>query len=91
MQTRLILDTPEKRERARKMGVGDPDRKYEIEDLATGDVVVAATGVTEGPLLRGVRFKGSVIETETIVYRSNTGTVRRIMGEHSDLKKLHLD
>ena len=91
MQGRLILDTPEKRERAATMGVSDPGRKYDVTDLASGDVVVAATGVTEGALLKGVRFHGDVIETETIVYRSNTGTVRRILGEHRELAKFHLD
>lgn len=91
MQTRLILDTPEKRARAKTMGVDDPARKYSIEDLASGDVVVSATGVTDGALLSGVRFGKNVIETETIVYRSATGTVRRIRGEHRDLTKFHLD
>ncbi|TXM89184.1 fructose-bisphosphatase class II family protein, partial [Methylobacterium sp. WL122] len=82
MQGRLILDTLEKRRRAQDMGIGDPNRKYELTDLARGDVTVAATGVTDGALLRGVRFKPGVIETETVVYRSATGTVRRILGEH---------
>ncbi len=91
MQGRLILDTPEKTERARRMGVKDPAKKYDLSELASGDVVVAATGVTDGALLRGVRFHGEIVETETIVYRSLTGTVRRIRGEHRDLKKFHLD
>ncbi|MCJ2041522.1 class II fructose-bisphosphatase [Methylobacterium sp. J-059] len=82
MQGRLILDTPEKRRRAQDMGIGNPNRKYELTDLARGDVIVAATGVTDGALLRGVRFRPGVIETETVVYRSATGTVRRILGEH---------
>lgn len=91
MQGRLILDTEEKRERARGMGVTDPDRIYEMEDLASGDVIVAATGVTDGALLKGVKFGKDVIETETIVYRSVTGTVRRITGEHRDLSKFQLE
>ena len=91
MQGRLILDTPEKRERARKMGVTDPDRKYDLNDLARGDVVVAATGVTDGALLDGVRFKDGHVETDTIVYRSVTGTVRRIRAEHRNIDKFHLD
>ncbi|MFC0283704.1 class II fructose-bisphosphatase [Camelimonas abortus] len=91
MQGRLILDTEEKRERARGMGVTDPDRVYDMEDLASGDVIVAATGVTDGALLRGVRFGKNVIETETIVYRSVTGTVRRIIAEHRDLSKFQLE
>ncbi|AWN42344.1 class II fructose-bisphosphatase [Methylobacterium durans] len=82
MQGRLILDSADKRERAARMGIADPNRKYELTDLARGDVIVAATGVTDGALLKGVRFKPGVIETETVVYRSSTGTVRRILGEH---------
>ena len=91
MQGRLILDTEEKRTRAADMGVKDPNRKYDMRDLASGDVVVAATGVTDGALLKGVRFGKEVIETETIVYRSATGTVRRIHGEHREFSKFHLD
>ena len=91
MQGRLILDTEAKRERAAKMGVADPRRKYALAELAGGDVIVAATGVTDGALLQGVRFLGDRVETETIVYRSATGTVRRIQGEHRELAKFHLD
>jgi fructose-1,6-bisphosphatase II / sedoheptulose-1,7-bisphosphatase len=91
MQGRLILDTPEKRERAAKMGVADPDRKYDVTDLVRGDVVVAATGVTDGALLTGVKFRGDLIETETLVYRSSTGTVRRIKAEHRNRDKFHLE
>ena len=64
------------------MGIRDPNRKYELTDMARGDVIVAATGVTDGALLKGVRFKPGMIVTETVVYRSATGTVRRIQGEH---------
>ncbi|UGV26571.1 class II fructose-bisphosphatase [Rhodopseudomonas boonkerdii] len=91
MQTRLILDTEEKRERAAKMGVTDPKLIYGIEDMAKGDCLFAATGVTDGALLSGVKFRGDVIETETIVMRSVTGTVRVIKGEHRQLEKFHLD
>jgi fructose-1,6-bisphosphatase II / sedoheptulose-1,7-bisphosphatase len=91
MQGRLILDTPEKVERARTMGVKDPRKKYEMAELASGDVIVSATGVTDGSLLSGVRFGRDVIETETIVYRSITGTVRKIHGEHREFEKFRLD
>jgi fructose-1,6-bisphosphatase II / sedoheptulose-1,7-bisphosphatase len=91
MQGRLILDTPEKVERARGMGVADPKRKYEMIDLAAGDVIVSATGVTDGQLLSGVRFGKEVIHTETIVYRSITGTVRKIQAEHREFEKFRLD
>ncbi len=82
MQGRLILDTPERRRRASEMGIADLGRKYGLTDLASGDVIVAATGVTDGALLRGVRFRPDRIQTETLVYRSEAGTVRRILGEH---------
>jgi len=91
IQGRLILDTEEKRERAAKMGITDPRKKYEMEDMVRGDCLFAATGVTTGSLLRGVRFGGPVIETETVVMRSITGTVRWIRAEHRQLDKFHLD
>ena len=91
MQCRLILDSDEKRERALKMGVTDPKMIYGIEDMAKGDCLFAATGVTDGSLLSGVKFRKNVIETETIVMRSVTGTVRIIRGEHRQFEKFHLD
>ena len=91
MQCRLVLDTEERRERAAKMGVTDPRKRYEIEDMVRGDCLFAATGVTDGAMLRGVRFRKDIIETETVVMRSVTGTVRRIMAEHRQLEKFHLD
>ena len=87
MQGRLILDTEAKRERAFKMGIIDPTKKYDMRDLASGDVIVCATGVTDGALLKGVRFGKDVIETETVIYRSVTGTVRRIQAEHREMSK----
>jgi fructose-1,6-bisphosphatase II / sedoheptulose-1,7-bisphosphatase len=91
MQGRLILDTEEKRTRAAGMGVKDPNKKYDMTEMARGDVILAATGVTDGALLKGVRFTKDVIETETVVYRSATGTVRRIQAEHREFAKFHLD
>ena len=82
MQCRLVLDTEEKRSRAAKMGIKDPRKKYGITDMVKGECVFAATGVTDGNLLKGVRFRKNIIETETVVMRSATGTVRRIMAEH---------
>ncbi|MBO0750823.1 MAG: class II fructose-bisphosphatase [Bradyrhizobiaceae bacterium] len=89
-QGRLILDTEEKRARAAKMGVTDPNRKYLMEEMVSGDCLFAATGVTTGSLLRGVRFRGGLIETETVVMRSVTGTVRWVRAEHRQLDKFHL-
>jgi fructose-1,6-bisphosphatase II / sedoheptulose-1,7-bisphosphatase len=91
MQCRLILDSEEKRERASKMGVTDPRMIYGIEEMVRGDCLFAATGVTTGSLLSGVKFRKDVIETETVVMRSVTGTVRYIKAEHRQLEKFHLD
>jgi fructose-1,6-bisphosphatase II / sedoheptulose-1,7-bisphosphatase len=91
MQCRLVLDTEERRTRAAKMGIKDPKKKYEIEDMVKGDCLFAATGVTTGAMLNGVRFGKDMIETETVVMRSVTGTVRRITAEHRQFEKFHLD
>jgi fructose-1,6-bisphosphatase II / sedoheptulose-1,7-bisphosphatase len=87
MQARLIVDTDEKRERVAKMGIKDPRQTYGIEDMVRGDCLFAATGVTDGRMLRGVRFGKDVIETETVVMRSASGTVRWIRAEHRKLDK----
>jgi fructose-1,6-bisphosphatase II / sedoheptulose-1,7-bisphosphatase len=91
MQCRLVLDSDEKRERAKKMGIADPRKKYEVVDMVKGDCLFAATGVTDGSFLRGVKFRKEVIETETVVMRSVTGTVRYIRAEHRQLDKFYLD
>jgi fructose-1,6-bisphosphatase II / sedoheptulose-1,7-bisphosphatase len=90
MECRLVLDTEEKRERALKMGIKDPRKKYLMHDMVRGDCLFAATGVTDGAMLRGVKFKREGIETETVVMRSVTGTVRWIRAEHRELEKFHL-
>jgi fructose-1,6-bisphosphatase II / sedoheptulose-1,7-bisphosphatase len=59
--------------------------------MVRGDCLFAATGVTDGAMLRGVKFGTNVIETETVVMRSVTGTVRRVLAEHRELAKFHLD
>jgi fructose-1,6-bisphosphatase II / sedoheptulose-1,7-bisphosphatase len=82
MQGRLVLDTEQKRARAASMGVKDPRRKYQMEEMVRGDCLFSATGVTDGSMLRGVKFRKGVIETETVVMRSVTGTVRLIRAEH---------
>ena len=87
MQGRLILDTPEKVGRAEKMGISDPNRKYDMEEMASGDVMFAATGVTDGNMLQGVRFSKSAITTHTIVMRSSSKTVREIKARHQDIEK----
>src|SRR5271170_2119532 len=82
MQTRLVIDTEEKRDRAARMGIKDPRRKYQIEDLVKGECLFAATGVTDGRMLRGVQFAATMIETETVLMRSTSGTIRWIRAEH---------
>jgi fructose-1,6-bisphosphatase II / sedoheptulose-1,7-bisphosphatase len=91
MQTRLIIDTEELRERTLKMGIKDPKKKYQIEDMVRGDCLFAATGVTSGAMLSGVKFGRDVIQTDTVVMRSVTGTVRRVLAEHRQFDKFHLD
>lgn len=87
MQGRLILDTEEKAARAAKMGVTDPDKAYTMEEMASGDVLFAATGVTDGNMLRGVKFGRTHITTHTVAMRSSTGTVRWIEARHEDKSK----
>jgi fructose-1,6-bisphosphatase II / sedoheptulose-1,7-bisphosphatase len=83
MQARLVFEDAAQIERARGMGVGDPDHKYEITELAGGDVVFAATGVTSGSILRGVRRFGHGAITHSIVMRSKSRTVRYIEARHN--------
>ena len=78
MEGRLLPASDEQRERTQKMGIADVNRKFRLEDMASADVIFSATGVTDGSLLDGVHFSGDFAETETLVMRSRTGTVRRI-------------
>ncbi|KJS11458.1 MAG: fructose 1,6-bisphosphatase, partial [Hoeflea sp. BRH_c9] len=87
MQGRLQLNTEEKIARAEKMGISDPRRIYTMDDMASGDVLFAATGVTDGNMLQGVRFTRDAIITHTIVMRSSSRTVREIKARHQDLTK----
>ena len=77
IQGRLMPMKDEERERAAKMGA-DVNRKYTMQDMASGDVIFSASGVTDGSLMEGVHFRGDFAETETVVMRAKTGTVRRI-------------
>ena len=83
MQCKLILDTPAKRDRARGMGIHDFNRVYDVGDLASGDVLFAATGVTDGSLLEGIRLRRNSVQTSTIVMRSWSQTVRWIKARHA--------
>ncbi len=82
LQGRLRFRSAEEKARAERMGVKDEHRIYQTEDLAKGDVMFAATGVTKGYLLDGVRFFGDSAKTESIVMRSKSGTVRVINATH---------
>ena len=82
LQGRLRFRNDEERARAKRMGVPPEDTIYMTEDLAKGDVMFAATGVTKGYLLDGVRFFGDGAKTESIVMRSKSGTVRVINSTH---------
>jgi fructose-1,6-bisphosphatase II / sedoheptulose-1,7-bisphosphatase len=91
MQGRLVLGSEEQRGRARKAGVTDPRRIYDMTELARGDVLFAATGVTDGSLLSGVRFGPRSIGTHTVVMRSSSRTIRWIKADHQDLEKFEND
>jgi fructose-1,6-bisphosphatase II / sedoheptulose-1,7-bisphosphatase len=78
MQGRLHPLKKEETERAAAMGIAEIRRKFTMEEMASGDVIFSATGVTDGSLLQGVHFRGKFADTETVVMRSKTGTVRRI-------------
>lgn len=82
-QGRLLFRNDDERQRARKWGIDDLDRIYDLDDLAKGDCIFAATGVTNGSLLEGVkRLRGGKMTTESVVMRASSGTVRWVKGEH---------
>ncbi len=83
MQGRLLFDDDAQVARALEMGVADPKQKYGLMDMAKGDVMFAATGVTTGPMLRGVRRFGTGAVTHSLVMRSKSGTVRYVEAHHN--------
>jgi fructose-1,6-bisphosphatase II / sedoheptulose-1,7-bisphosphatase len=87
MQGRLLFRNDDERQRARKWGITDFDRVYDLRDMAQGDVMFAATGVTDGSMLRGVRRFSHGAKTHSIVMRSKTGTVRLIEAQHNFQRK----
>ncbi len=87
MQGRLLFRNDEEKTRARRLGIEALDRKYGILDLAKGDVMFAATGVTDGTMLKGVRREGKSGYTHSMVMRSKTGTVRLIEAHHNWSRK----
>jgi len=87
MLGRLVIKNEEQRERTQSMGIADVNQIFSMEEMAKGDVLFAATGVTDGNMLKGVKVSRSNIVTDTVVMRSSTGTVRYIKGVHSDVSK----
>jgi len=89
MQGRLLFRNDDERGRAKRLGIADFNRKYGLLDLAKGDVMFAATGVTNGTMLQGVRrFPGGAV-THSMVMRSKSGTVRVIEAHHNFERKTH--
>jgi len=88
MQGRLLFRNDDERARAKKWGVTDLSRKYGMLDMAKGDVMFAATGVTDGAMLRGVRRSRAGATTHSMVMRSKTGTVRIIEAQHNFERKV---
>ncbi|MDR6288103.1 fructose-1,6-bisphosphatase II / sedoheptulose-1,7-bisphosphatase [Inquilinus ginsengisoli] len=87
MQGRLLFRNDDERERAKRQGIEDFSRVYGLMDLAGGDVMFAATGVTSGPMLRGVRLIPGGAITHSIIMRSKSGTVRTIEATHNFRRK----
>lgn len=91
IQGRLLFRNDDERGRAKRWGITDLDRKYGLMDLAGGDVMFAATGVTSGPMLRGVRRYAGGATTHSIIMRSKTGTVRTVEATHDFTRKPSID
>ena len=87
MQGRLVFRNDDERGRAQRWGITDFDRKYELHDLAGGDIMFAATGVTDGTMLQGVRRRNKGAQTHSMVMRSSTGTIRFITADHNFQRK----
>ncbi|MEM7522369.1 MAG: class II fructose-bisphosphatase [Pseudomonadota bacterium] len=84
IQGRLLFRNDDERGRAAKAGITDLDRKYDRDDMVTADVIFAATGVTDGSILAGLKRIDGFVETETILMRSRTGSVRRLQYRTKD-------
>jgi fructose-1,6-bisphosphatase II / sedoheptulose-1,7-bisphosphatase len=87
MQGRLLAPSEQQLERAKAAGIEDLGRKYTMSDMVSGNVSFAATGITDGSLLEGVRFTKDAIFTHTVVMRASPCTVRWIRSEHRDASK----
>ena len=78
IQGRLIFRTNDERKRAEKAGIKDMNQIYSLNDMVTKEVIFAASGVTDGSMLKGARVVGNMLETDTILMRSKTGSIRRL-------------
>jgi fructose-1,6-bisphosphatase II / sedoheptulose-1,7-bisphosphatase len=83
IQGRLLFRNDDERGRAARLGIKDLHKKYTMTELARGDVMFAATGVTDGSMLKGIRRYPGGASTHSIVMRSKTGTVRRVEATHN--------
>jgi len=86
IQGKLLFRNDDEIARARRWGIDDLNRVYTLEDMAKGDCIFAATGVTDGSLLKGVHRGRNCVTTESVVMRASTGTIRRVSTEYHDLK-----
>ena len=91
MQGRLLFNDDEQRTRAQRMGIKDLNYKYKMEEMAKGHVMFAATGVTDGPMLKGVHRIPGGATTHSIIMRSKTGTVREVTATHNFTRKTWVD
>ncbi len=87
MQARLVFSNDSQRERAQTMVGGDLERVFHTRDLADGSVTFAATGITSGDLLKGVRYRRGYALTDSIIMRSINGTIRRIETTHQNVER----
>jgi fructose-1,6-bisphosphatase II / sedoheptulose-1,7-bisphosphatase len=85
IQGKLLFRNDDEIARARRWGIEDLDRVYTLQDMAKGDCIFAATGVTDGSLLQGVHRRKGCVTTESVVMRASSGTIRRVSTEYHDL------
>ena len=89
LEGKLLFNNEDEIKRAKKTGINDLNKIYQLNDLAMGDIMFSATGVTDGTMLKGIKITKNYAETHSIVMRSKTGTIRHINGEHNfDIKQL---
>ena len=87
LEGQLLFNNEDEIKRAKKTGINDLNKIYQLNDLAMGDIMFSATGVTDGTMLKGIKITKNYAETHSIVMRSKTGTIRHINSEHNFLIK----